>query len=173
MKKIISLLSAVALIIGLSAQKAQAQTSVSAHATAEVIQALTATEVATLNFGRFSPENAGGEIRLSPDGSRSASGTVTLSGGLYNPASFHLTGHNDVTVTISLPTSSAMLTNSTSGKTMEVNNWETFPSVSSGAGVLTKGLLAINVGATLKVGSSNENPVGIYSGTYTITFSYN
>lgn len=173
MKKIISLLFAVALIIGLSAQRAHAQTSISAHATAEVIQALTATEVATLNFGRFSPENAGGEIRLSPDGSRSASGTVALGGGSYNAAIFYLTGHNDVTVTISLPASSAMLTNSTNGKTMEVNSWETFPSVGSGAGILTKGLLALNVGATLKVGNTKDNPVGIYSGTYVITFSYN
>ncbi len=163
----------ISLFIVLPLARIQAQQSVSAHATAEVITALTATETATLNFGKFSPETTGGEIRLTPNGVRSATGSVALSGGSYNPATFYLTGQNNSSVTITLPTAPAMLTNSDTGKTMEVNNWESFPAGGLGAGVLTDGILNLTVGATLKIGTRSDNPVGIYSGTYTITFSYN
>ena len=56
---------------------------------------------------------------------------------------------------------------------MEVTEWEANPSLDSGTGVLKDGKLTLNVGATLKVGSMNDNPVGLYSGTYAITVSYN
>jgi len=174
MKKIILIFSFVALIIGISVQKVQAQASINAHATAEVIQALTATESATLNFGRFSPETAGGEVKLSPDGVRSSSGTIAMGGGIYNPAIFYLTGQPEFSVTITLPAVAVLLTNSANGKTMEVTNWESYPSASgSGVKMLSNGLLTLSIGATLKVGNMNDNPVGVYAGTYAITFSYN
>lgn len=173
-KRLILLSFAVALLFGISDHKATAQqTSVSAHAVAEVIQALTATETAELNFGRFSPETTGGVVKLTPDGVRSSSGSVALSGGTHNAAKFYITGQYDATVTITLPSTPAVLTNSISAKTMEVSNWESFPAAGLGVGVLTEGELVVKVGATLAVGDMNNNPVGIYTGTYTITFSYN
>ncbi|MBK7028248.1 MAG: DUF4402 domain-containing protein [Bacteroidales bacterium] len=47
------------------------------------------------------------------------------------------------------------------------------PSPGIGAGVLIGGTLEVKVGATLVVGSMNDNPVGNYTGTYFITFAYN
>jgi hypothetical protein len=166
-----SILSIVALFSAftLSAQNS----SVTGHAAAEVIMALTATETASLNFGRFSPETSGGEIRLTPDGQRVASGTVALSGGSYNPAVFYLTGQEETAVTIILPIAPAILTNSETGKTMEVGNWDSNPSPGTGTGILNQGWLNINLGATLKVGNRNDNPAGKYTGTYSVTFSYN
>ena len=152
---------------------AKAQASVTAHASAEVIQALAATEGSALNFGRFSPESAGGEIRLSPDGVRSSTGTVALSGGLFNPASFFLTGQPDFSIVINLPVGPALLTNSVNGKTMSVLNWESIPSTGTSVKIQSSGVLSVNVGATLRVGNMVDNPVGLYSGTYVITFSYN
>ena len=173
-KRLILLFLGVALLFGIPARKATAQqTNFSAHATAEVIQALTAIESAELNFGRFSPETTGGMIKLTPDGVRSSSGSVALSGGTHNAAKFYITGQYDASVTITLPSTPAILTNSISSKTMEVSNWESFPAAGLGVGVLNKGELTVNVGATLMVGDMNDNPVGIYEGTYTITFSYN
>jgi hypothetical protein len=151
----------------------RSQASVTATATAEVIEALRAAEVAALNFGRFSPETAGGEIRITPDGVRMSQGTVMLSGGQYNPASFQLAGQSDATVTINLPQSSTILTNLSTGKTMEVVRWEANNVTSIGTGVLTKGSLVLSIGATLRVGTIADNPVGQYSGSYVITFSYN
>jgi hypothetical protein len=172
-KRLILLSLAVALLFGIPARKAKGQSSLTAHATAEVIEALTATETAELNFGRFSPETAGGIVKLTPKGIRSSAGTVALSGGTHNAASFYITGQYDATVTITLPSTPAILTNSISSKTMEVSNWESFPAAGLGVGVLTEGKLDVNVGATLTVGNMNDNPVGIYEGTYSITFSYN
>lgn len=173
MKRVILIIFSIALLSGISFIKAKAQSSVSAHVTAEVIQALTATETAELNFGRFSPETAGGEVKLTTAGVRSSSGTVALSGGTHNAASFYITGQYNATVSITLPAGPAVLTNATNAKTMEVYNWESNPTAGLGVGVLNNGALAVNVGATLKVGNMTDNPVGIYAGTYAITFSYN
>lgn len=173
MKRLILLFLGFALLFGIPVRKATAQAGVTANAIVEVIQALTATETAELNFGRFSPETSGGEIKLTPDGIKSSSGTVVMSGGTHNPASFYITGQYDATVTITLPSAPSILTNSASSKTMEVSDWESFPAAGLGVGVLSKGELTVNVGATLKVGNMNDNPIGIYTGTYTITFSYN
>ncbi|PKO96975.1 MAG: hypothetical protein CVU12_02595 [Bacteroidetes bacterium HGW-Bacteroidetes-7] len=161
------------LITMLLALSVYGQVSVTAHASAEVIQALAATEGSALNFGRFSPESTGGEIRLTPDGVRSSTGSVSLSGGLYNPASFNLSGQPDFSIVVNLPAAPVLLTNITNGKTMTVINWESIPSVSSSIKIPSSGVLTLNVGATLRVGNMVDNPVGMYSGTYVITFSYN
>lgn len=150
------------------------QTNLNAHASAEVIQVLTATETAAINFGRFSPEAAGGEIKLSPDGVRSTTGSVSLGGGLYNPAIFNISGQPDFNVVVNLPTTPILLTNNANGKTMQVINWTSIPASSStGIKIQSSGIITLNVGATLKVGSMNDNPVGLYNGTYAVTFSYN
>lgn len=173
MNKLILLSLAVALFIGIPAQKATAQASITAQAFAEVIAALTATETSQLNFGRFSPGGQGGQIYISPQGVRHASGTLALSGGTFNPASFYITGENGATFSITLPSGPAILTNVAKAKTMTVSGWESVPPAGIASGALEGGSLAVNVGATLTVGSVNDNPVGIYAGTYSIIFAYN
>ncbi|MEA4866968.1 MAG: DUF4402 domain-containing protein [Rikenellaceae bacterium] len=161
-----------ALIIALPATLS-AQVEVTARATAEVIVAINAVEGAILNFGRFSPEDGGGEIRVLPDGTRTSSGSVVLGGGLYNPATFYITGQPEYTVAITLPSTPILLTNSLNGRTMEVHNWTSAPSLDSEVTLSTNGNLNLSLGATLKVGDISDNPVGVYSGTYVVTFSYN
>lgn len=173
MKKIVWLFPTIALFLGITVQQVQAQASISARAFAEVIAALTATETSQLNFGRFSPEEQGGQIYLSPQGVRHASGTLALSGGSFSPAAFYITGERKASFSITLPPGPAVLTNVSHSKTMIVGNWESIPPAGTGTGVLEGGSLAVNVGATLTVGSMNDNPVGIYSGSYSIVFAYN
>jgi len=38
--------------------------------------------------------------------------------------------------------------------------------------MLQGGFQTVLVGATLKIGTLNDNPVGVYTGTYTITFDF-
>jgi len=173
MKKLILLFLGIALFFGIVVQKVQAQTTISAQAFAEVIEAVTATETSQLNFGRFAPNNQGGAIRISPQGDRNAVGSLALGGGTYNPASFYITGQPGSSFSITLPSTPAVLTNVSKAKTMLVSQWESIPPAGIGAGVLEGGSLAVNVGATLTVGSMDDNPVGIYSGTYSIVFAYN
>ena len=139
MKKLSMLFLGFALATGITAQKAQAQANVSAHAFAEVIAALTATETAQLNFGKFSPEVHGGQVIVSPDGIRTANGSVILSGGSANSGIFYLTGAPDAAFSIQLPTDPAVLTQQNSNKTMLVSDWVSFPQAGTGTGVLADG----------------------------------
>jgi hypothetical protein len=174
-RKIILLFLGIALFFGIPVQKIQAQqpsASISAQVFAEVIAGLTATETSQLNFGRFAPQEQGGQVHISPQGVRYATGTLALSGGTFNPASFHITGEDGASFSINLPTAPSVLTNVASSKTMQVSDWVSDPPAGKGAGILHGGSLAINVGATLSVGNMNDNPIGIYSGTYSIVFAY-
>lgn len=56
---------------------------------------------------------------------------------------------------------------------MEVSNWVSDPPNGSEAAMLPDGSLLVSIGATLSVGPIDENPVGIYAGTFQLTFAYN
>lgn len=173
MKKLMLLFLGIALFFVIAVQKVQAQASITAQAFAEVIEGLTATETSQLNFGRFAPQNQGGQVHISPQGVRNATGSLALGGGTFNPASFYLTGQKGASFSITLPSTPAVLTNVSSAKTMMVSQWESIPPPGLDSGVLEGGSLAVNVGATLTVGSMDDNPVGVYTGTYSIVFAYN
>lgn len=153
--------------------KAFPQASVSAQAFAEIISALTATETSQLNFGKFSPEVQGGQVTITPDGARTTNGSVILSGGTANSGIFYITGAPDATFSIQLPEGPAVLTHQNSNKTMLVSDWVSYPQQGKGTGVLVNGQQFVYLGATLNVGSMIDNPVGIYSGAFTLTFAYN
>lgn len=157
---------------GLSGQ-VQQQASVTGHILAEVISSFSAIETSQLNFGKFSPGPYGGEIILTPQGTISVMGSVAKGGGMYNAATFYLTGENSTTFSINLPKSPATLTCTSDSKKMLVKDWVSFPSEGAGAGRLQDGAQTIYVGATLEVGTINDNPAGIYTGSYTITFDFN
>lgn len=160
-------------VLSLFVQGTQGQATVRAEVFAEVISAITATETSQLNFGRFSPTTQGGQIIITPDGSRMSTGTVVLSQGSHRAAGFYVTGEDNATFSISLPEDPATITNVSSAKTMVVDGWVSNPPSGSAKGILLGGAQEIHVGATLNVGSMQDNPVGIYSGTYIIKFDYN
>jgi hypothetical protein len=149
------------------------QVSVTAHAFAEVISALTATETSQLNFGKFSPELQGGQVIVTPDGIRSTNGSVVLSGGIAKSGIFYITGAPDAAFSIQLPSGPAVLVHQNSSKTMVVSNWISYPQPGNGTGILANGQQFIYLGATLNVGSMLDNPVGLYSGSFNLTFTYN
>lgn len=163
------------LIISISESYSQNQTQVSAtgHVVAEVISMFSAVETSQLNFGRFSPGPYGGEIILTPHGTVSVIGSVARGGGFHNPASFYLTGDDMTTFSVNLPKNNAVLTSTSDAKTMVVKNWVSIPAPGPGAGTLQQGMQTVYVGATLEVGTINDNPAGIYTGSYTITFDFN
>ncbi len=173
MKKNLLISILILAFIGISEIRLHAQVTVTSQVYAEVIAALTANETAQLNFGRFSPETSGGEVLLTPEGSRSSYGTVILVSGTHNPATFYITGQSDATFSINLPTAPVTITNMNNSKTMIITDWKSDPPATVGAGTLKGGSESVNIGATLHVGTANDNPVGIYTGTYTITFAYN
>jgi hypothetical protein len=143
------------------------------HISAEIITAFSASETAQMNFGRFSPGPQGGEIILTPESTISVLGSIYKGPGSYNAASFYVSGDVDAAYTITLPTNTVVLTHVSNAKTMQIEDWMSIPTPGTGAGKLQDGFQVVYVGATLKVGTLNDNPVGIYTGTYTITFDFN
>ncbi len=166
---------ALAIVILLSGLKvwSQNQATVSGQAYAEVISALSAYENTQMHFGKFSPEVGGGQIVLTPDGVRTVQGSIVLGGGTAQSGRFIINGQADATYTIQLPVGSAELKHSTSNKTMTVRDWTSDPPAGTGSGTLSGGNQTVSIGATLVVGSMEDNPVGIYTGTYSLTFAYN
>ena len=150
-----------------------AQTSVTSQAYAEIIAALTATENSQLNFGRFYPGVSGGEVIISPDGVKSAQGSVMLSGGTSSPGRFTITGAPDATFSIQLPEGPVQLVHQGSSQTLTVNQWTSDPPAGFSSGTLNEGSEIVSIGASLVVGSIENNPVGIYTGSFSLTFAYN
>lgn len=140
---------------------------------AEVIPVFSASETSQMIFGKFSPGPQGGEIILSPDSYVSVLGSVYTASGLHRAASFYISGDVDATYSISLPSGPVLITNTTSAQTMSVDNWLSTPAPGIGTGLLQNGFQVVYIGATLKVGTLHDNPVGIYKGSYTVTFDFN
>lgn len=151
----------------------RAQANVTAQAFAEVIEALTAQETQQLNFGRFSPETNGGQIVLSPDGTRFANGTVVLASGPHNPGLFTITGAPLANFMIQLPPGPAVLVHQGSSKTMVVDQWTSVPPATTETSTQSNGSQQVSIGATLIVGNMQDNPVGVYTGSFQVTFAYN
>lgn len=150
-----------------------ASSTVTGHITAEVISTLTAIETTQLSFGRFSPGPQGGKLILTPESSISVMGSVWPGSGTHSAASFYVTGDPGVAFTVSLPSDPVTITHLGSARTMTVEEWRSVPEAEPGAGVLENGSQVVYVGATLNVGTLNDNPVGVYTGTYNITFEFN
>ena len=140
---------------------------------AEVLSMYTATERAQMNFGRFSPGDQGGEIVLTPESTISLLGSIYMGPGSHNAASFAVSGDVDAVFSISLPAVPVVLTHTASARTMQVTNWVSNPVAGIGTGKLQNGSQNVFIGATLKVGTIIDNPAGIYSGSYSITFDFN
>ena len=140
---------------------------------AEVIPTFSATETAQMNFGKFSPGPQGGEIILTPESTVFTLGSVFKGPGTHNAASFYVSGDADASYSISLPEEPVIITNVSGARTMVVDNWMSIPSQGAGTGLLQNGFQVVYIGATLKIGNLNDNPVGVYRGSYIITFDFN
>lgn len=122
----------------------------------------------SLSFGSFVAGN-GGSVTVSTTGKRSGGGVVLIPSSLGTAAQFTVSGDPNATYTIQLPVNDVVsLTGPGNG--MFVN---TFTSTPSGAGgnLGAGGSQALSVGGTLNVGSG-QTP-GSYSGTFSVTVSYN
>ena len=162
-------------VLNLNHIHAQETQSISAtgHVYAEIIPVFSANEVTRMNFGRFSPGPQGGRIILTPQSTVSVQGSIVTGVGSHNAASFEVSGDEDAAFSISLPDDPVLLKHVSSEKSMLIEEWNSGPLPGPGNGQLRNGFQVVNVGATLKVGTMHDNPAGVYTGTYTITFDFN
>jgi hypothetical protein len=99
-------------------------------------------------------------------------GSIYKGPGSHNAASFYVSGDADAAYSITLPSGPVVLTHISNAKTMVVEDWISVPAAGTGTGMLQGGFQVVNVGATLKVGTLYDNPVGIYVGSYNISFDF-
>jgi len=177
MKRLKRLIFSLILLLHVSWNFVSAQSgtpmSATGHVIAEVIPVFTASETSQLNFGKFSPGPQGGMIILTPQSTISVIGSVFKGIGSHNAASFFVSGDANAAYSISLPTNPVVLTHTSNAKTMLIQDWVSEPGQGIGTGTLLEGFQVVYIGATLKVGTLYDNPVGIYTGTYTVTFDFN
>jgi hypothetical protein len=122
-----------------------------------------------LSFGRF-VAGSGGSVTVSTDGNRNAGGGVLLiRSGQGSAAQFTVSGDSDATYTIQLP-GNDFVSLTGSGTDMFINNFTSTPSGAEGQ-LGAGGSQALSVGGTLNVGSGQAP--GDYSGTFSVTVSYN
>ena len=152
--------------------QSSSQVSATGQVLAEIVPVFTASEASPLNFGKFSPGAQGGKIILTPQGTVALQGSVTKAPGPFNAASFIVSGDADAVFSIKLPASPVIIKNIGTSRTMEIENWMSNPAEGIGTGMLHNGYQIINIGATLNVGTIQDNPVGIYAGSYNITFEF-
>ncbi len=171
MKKIIISLAAIAMMVGFSGKVMAQATSDAAITTATIIAPIGITKTGDLSFGNVAVTNVAGTVVLTSEGTRTATGGVTLPTGGFmgtvSAASFKVTGSGVSTYSITLPSTFDI---SFGTHVMTVN---TFTSTPSGTGTLVAGEQIIHVGATLNV-SGSQTP-GTYTNTadLKVTVNYN
>lgn len=143
---------------------------------AELIDVLSASESSALNFGRFFIDGQGGGtiiIEASSSMVRTSTGSSLhlASGGDPGPAIYEVLGFPNYSVTITLPGESTLTHGTNPAHRMTVDSWEVYPSHTVRLGV--SGKMTFYLGAVLRVQNLSQNPVGVYSGTYAVTFDYN
>jgi len=157
---------------GLSAQTPY-EASATGHVIAEIIPVFSASETSQLNFGRFAPGPQGGKIIITPQSTISVLGSVYKGTGSVNAASFYVSGDVDASYSIALPSDPVILKHTSEAKTMIIDEWYSDPAPGLGTGMLQNGFQVVFVGAALNVGNLYDNPVGVYTGSYTIRFDFN
>jgi hypothetical protein len=157
---------------GLQGQTA-IQASTTAHVFATVISAITSVKTSKSSFGHFYPGSFDGQLTNKPDGILSVKGNIDNGGDIRYSTSFDVSGDVNTAFAISLPKSPVKLTNSLNAKSLTINDWNYLSLDTSGEDDLPYGYKKVNLNATLKLGSPKENPFGLYTGFYTVTFGFN
>ena len=127
-------------------------------------KAITVAETQQMDYGTIAVTSGGGTVTMATTGTVSAPAGFLVSG-ITNAGSFHVTGTNGCSVTISFVAGS--LTGP--GTAMQIQNFIT----DAGATPILNpagGALNFNVGADLVVNAAQAG--GSYSGTYTVTVVY-
>lgn len=172
MKKLFLSFLAIVLIVGFSGNAmAQDVTDTESNdANAQILGAIELTVVNPLEFGGIVP-GAGGTVQIETDGNRILT-TVTGVTASTTPtaASYTVTGTGLVPYTITIPTASFNITNTTGSgvETMAVTAMDCSQALAST--FAANGTDAFTVGGTLTVANAQEP--GLYTGTFDVTVEY-
>ncbi len=151
------------------AEASFAQVTATANANATIVTPISISKNADLEFGNVATVGTVGTVVLSPAGTRTSTGGVTLpaTSGTVNAASFAVAGSGSYTYSITLPTSVVITSGS---NTMTVNTFTSTPSLT---GTLSSGAQTLMVGATLNLAVSQAAGVYASATPFSVTVNYN
>ena len=149
-----------------------AQVKATATASSTIVTPIGITKTVDMNFGNVAINSTtAGTVVLAPAGTRTSTGGVTLpaTAGTVAAAEFNVTGANDYTFSITLPSTSHEI--KSGSNTMSVTGFTSTPTPT--------GTLSATGSATVKVGATLNVSAGQAAGTYTsvtpfeVTVNYN
>jgi len=170
MKKITILVSLVALFT-IASLTVNAQVSATATATGTIVTPIAIANSGNMNFGNVAVSGIAGTVILTPAGTRTKGGGVTLPAvpGTVTAAHFAVTGTSNYTYSITLPLTATTVTSGSN--TMTVTAFTSTPTTTgtlSGTGTQT-----IDVGATLNVGANQAAGTYVSGTPFSVTVNYN
>ena len=151
---------------------ASAQVTATATASSTIVTPIGITKTVDMNFGNVAINSTTeGTVVLAPAGTRTSTGGVTLpaTAGTVAAAEFNVTGANNYTFSITLPSTSHEI--KSGSNTMSVTGFTSTPTPT--------GTLSATGSATVKVGATLNVSAGQAAGTYTsvtpfeVTVNYN
>ncbi len=156
--------------IGLTASPAAAENSSVAFAqtSAQILETLNLGVSSDFNFGSFTSSGADGTVLITTDGTRSATGGVSLVSGNASPAKFTVTGSSGEQLSVTGPSADVELTKEGGGSSLILTNIvisapESLPTTPGEAAV-------IQVGGKLVIAANQA--AGTYSGQFDLTVTY-
>ncbi len=137
----------------------------------EIVPLTSASELRQLSFGQFTPIGGGGNIIITPQGTRMSNGSIILTESYISQAIFSISGTQTNTLSVILPTNPIYIYHQNGVNFMYLDSW-TIDMPQGGNSTANKDFI-VNIGASLRVGPIEANPIGFYSGSYPIIFFYN
>lgn len=160
MRKFILLGVAGLSLFGMAAPAA-AQTA-TGDVTVRILQAITVSKTADLNFGRVVAGTTAGSVVVAEDGTRTCPAALRCIGATTG-AAFAVTGTTGETVTVSIDTPSIQLASGTNRMTVGLTT-------ATRTITLAAGPNTFRVGGTLAVGAAQA--AGTYTGQFTVSVNY-
>ena len=152
---------------------ANAATTATATATAEILSTLAIVNDTGLDFGTIAV-NGAGTAKVSADGaSDSCTAVALVCGGTRAPAGFTITGASGVGVAITLPAAASTLTYvgwTGTLATTPTMSLSSFTSYFPAGTTLVAGSTTVSVGGSLAVAALQEP--GTYTGTFSVSAQY-
>lgn len=163
-------------IVGITRNGGGAGGSASASSTAlaNVFRAISISKTADMSFGKIiRPSTGSGTVSLTAAGARTVTGTGAV--GIASPtptaAAFSVSGEGGQAVTVTIPSSFAMISGANSLTVTTVSTGGGVQTLNSSLGNAGTNPTAITVGGSFPMTSTTAT--GAYSGTFTVTVQYN
>ncbi|MBX9816197.1 MAG: DUF4402 domain-containing protein [Sphingomonas sp.] len=156
--KLLGLAGVLAAVVAVPAQAETAQ----GDATVKILQAITVTKAADLNFGNVVPSASAATVSVGEDGTRNCGAGLNCYG-TTTAGAFNVTGAAGETVSVGIDTPTIQLSNGSQSMSVAL-------STATSALTLAGGTGSFRVAGALSVGANQA--AGTYTGQYNVSVNY-